>query len=281
MRASGGSRRRLTSQSMLWRGSHFSMCATAAATPSSPRIPSARALALACVSGAARVRNLSARSCAVSLPTGHGGGPTPARRTMSPQKCWSPKNGQTRVGLPARRPAAVVPAPPWWTTAATLGRSQSWGAGPMSKHLPPLGARVSSLLQLDCTRTRRPVRCDASTIMADKRLVSGITMDPKPTKMGGGPARSHATRSAKGASSKALPADPDAGGWITPTTSASAGQSKGFGTKLGLHMKEKGTWKRGRRLPPKARMGGRRRWRQRQMLSMELLPSHMASSTTP
>ena len=31
------------------------------------------------------------------------------------------KNGQMIVGTPARSPAAVVPAPPWWTTAAIRG----------------------------------------------------------------------------------------------------------------------------------------------------------------
>ena len=47
----------------------------------------------------------------------------------SSQKAWSfIEVGQMSVDLPARNPSAVVPAPPWWTTAAILGKSQSWGA---------------------------------------------------------------------------------------------------------------------------------------------------------
>src|ERR687898_24210 len=58
-----------------------------------------------------------------------GFGPTPNSKTLLPQKAWSfIEVGQISVDLPARNPSAVVPAPPWWTTAAILGKSQSWGA---------------------------------------------------------------------------------------------------------------------------------------------------------
>src|SRR6266536_3405028 len=51
--------------------------------------------------------------------------PTPASPIIEPQNCWSPKKGTTVVGFPHLRPMAVVPAPPWRTTPATLGNSQS------------------------------------------------------------------------------------------------------------------------------------------------------------
>src|SRR5918993_2361709 len=58
-----------------------------------------------------------------------GFGPTANSKTLLPQKAWSfIEVGQMSVGLPARNPSAVVPAPPWWTTAAILGNSHSCGA---------------------------------------------------------------------------------------------------------------------------------------------------------
>mmetsp|Transcript_15028 Transcript_15028/g.38139 ORF Transcript_15028/g.38139 Transcript_15028/m.38139 type:complete len:247 (-) Transcript_15028:1218-1958(-) len=113
-------------------GSHFSKCSTAAPTPSSFSMEAAISCALATHSAEASVTNLAASVFPLSSPMGVGRGPTPARCTTSPQKNWSPKKGQTSVGLPARSPAAVVPAPPWWTTAETCGNSQSCGAGPIS-----------------------------------------------------------------------------------------------------------------------------------------------------
>ena len=65
------------------------------------------------------VRIADARLAGVSFLAGCGGGPAPARCTAAPQKCWSPWKGQTTVGRAASSPAAVVPAPPGWTTAAT------------------------------------------------------------------------------------------------------------------------------------------------------------------
>mmetsp|Transcript_22445 Transcript_22445/g.57692 ORF Transcript_22445/g.57692 Transcript_22445/m.57692 type:complete len:261 (+) Transcript_22445:1528-2310(+) len=132
-RHSGWSSRRLTSHSMRCRGRKRSKWRTAASTPSSARMRSPSFLAASRIfSSALSTRRPSARRSALSMWIGHGSGPTPARRTISPQKCWSPKKGQTKVGLPCRSPAAVVPAPPWWTTAATLGSSWSCGHGPMS-----------------------------------------------------------------------------------------------------------------------------------------------------
>lgn len=40
-----------------------------------------------------------------------------------------------RCAVPASRPAAVVPAPPWWITADTCWKSQSCGAASMKSTL--------------------------------------------------------------------------------------------------------------------------------------------------
>ena len=34
------------------------------------------------------------------------------------------------MGTPARMPAAVVPAPPWWTTARQAGKTAAWFTAP-------------------------------------------------------------------------------------------------------------------------------------------------------
>lgn len=46
---------------------------------------------------------------------------------MRPQKGWSPKAGTRAVGRPACSPMAVVPAPPWCTTALHRGNSHECG----------------------------------------------------------------------------------------------------------------------------------------------------------
>jgi hypothetical protein len=46
--------------------------------------------------------------------------------TVSPEGVVQ-ENGMMTEGTPAPSPAAVVPAPPWWTNAAMRGKSQSWG----------------------------------------------------------------------------------------------------------------------------------------------------------
>ena len=45
-----------------------------------------------------------------------------------PRSAGRPRTGRRPAGRAASRPAAVVPAPPWWTTAATRGNSEPWGA---------------------------------------------------------------------------------------------------------------------------------------------------------
>ena len=52
--------------------------------------------------------------------------PTPRRSTCLPHNGCSAATHSTRVGIPARRPADVVPAPPWWTTARQDGNTTEW-----------------------------------------------------------------------------------------------------------------------------------------------------------
>ena len=120
-----------TWQVMSAAGSRRSKMSASAATPSSSRITAPTPSATATVAGAVSVSKAAASASAVSVWMGMGGGPTPARRQHSPQKCWSPKNGQTSVGRPRLNPAATVPAPPWWTTARQWGMSQLCGQGPI------------------------------------------------------------------------------------------------------------------------------------------------------
>jgi hypothetical protein len=93
---------------------------TASPTPSSARIWSPSVAARLRMPGSdIAAASDAANRWAVSCRRGMGAGPAPSSRTRRAQKDWSPWNGTTIVGMPARRLAAVVPAPPWWAAAAT------------------------------------------------------------------------------------------------------------------------------------------------------------------
>lgn len=82
-------------------------------TPSSARIRRPSSSARSAISWSSTARRIRAASRGtVSDRNGSGAGPAPSAATRSPQYGWSPKNGHTTVGAPARSPAAVVPAPP-------------------------------------------------------------------------------------------------------------------------------------------------------------------------
>mmetsp|Transcript_33134 Transcript_33134/g.69286 ORF Transcript_33134/g.69286 Transcript_33134/m.69286 type:complete len:379 (+) Transcript_33134:627-1763(+) len=234
---------RLTSQTMLSTGRDSQKCRRPARTPFSRPMFSASSRVLVRIDSLVSSRSLSARTSAVSLSTGHGSGPTPARWTIAPHMYWSPKKGHTKFGRPCRRPAAVVPAPPWWTTAQQSGRSQSWATGPtLWQRRSP---ETSSLLQLDWTTILVFVALAASIIIICRRFVSLITMLPKPTKTGFSPSASHSMRSLNLVSStrETLLLSPAFGFRFcvkVPTTRHCSGQSLGFGTKLGDHIALKG-----------------------------------------
>lgn len=77
------------------------------------------------------------RDAAVSSWNGSGRGAAPRRWRRAAQNGWSAMTGTGTAGTPARSPAAVVPAPAWWTTAAVRGNSQSCGRSPAARTSSP------------------------------------------------------------------------------------------------------------------------------------------------
>mmetsp|Transcript_61658 Transcript_61658/g.175141 ORF Transcript_61658/g.175141 Transcript_61658/m.175141 type:complete len:222 (+) Transcript_61658:1151-1816(+) len=204
-----------------------------------PATPSSTAMRLASSSAHLRVapswrHSMAATSLSVvSFAKGHGGGPTPALLTTSPQKCWSPKKGTMKVGSPKRSPAATVPAPPWWTAAEQRGRSQECGQLP--RRCTPSGGAVPSPPSLDhedWTRTRARVRWTASAMVRKRCPGSSMTMDPKPMKMGLSPPSRNAARAGSGSKLAA----PLVSWTSVPTTSTLEPQSIALGDREGDHM---------------------------------------------
>jgi hypothetical protein len=97
---------------------------------------------------------------------------------------YSPKNGTIKVGAALASPQAVVPAPPWWTTAATRLNSHSWGQSSRKKTWSFDSRSSPSLLQPREIRARVPVIFSACMIVSVKALGSSITMLPKPMYIG-------------------------------------------------------------------------------------------------
>ncbi len=167
----------------------------------------------------------AARRAASSRRAGSGSGPTPSRAVRAAQKNWSAKNGTANDGTPARTAVAVVPAPPWWTTAAQRGNSQSWGTSPTTWRSSP---SASSPAQPAATMPRRPALRRASTTIALVRRGSRGRMLPKPTNTGGGPSSRNAASLGSGSQSRRTRRVQ------YPHSRASGGQSAGRGTRLGL-----------------------------------------------
>ena len=107
-----------------------------------------------------------------------------------------------------------------------------------------------------------------------------ITIEPNPTKMGGGPSSSHAISGANLDSSKSELT------WScvkAPTTRAKSGQSLGLGTNDGDHMYENGTRSRVSSEPASVpmRICLSLSTCTRHSLIIESLPTHMAKSHMP
>jgi hypothetical protein len=88
-------------------------------------------------------------------------------------------------GLPAAKPAAVVPVPPWWTTAAIRGKSQSKGADSMATTSSGKSPGFSPP-QPASSKPRWRERISAA--ITNLATCSGFrpVMLPKPTNTGGG-----------------------------------------------------------------------------------------------
>mmetsp|Transcript_103344 Transcript_103344/g.236797 ORF Transcript_103344/g.236797 Transcript_103344/m.236797 type:complete len:247 (+) Transcript_103344:3534-4274(+) len=215
-----------------------------------PRIPSSAcsfmdiALAAVMISGFRKSLIPATNLSLSSFTAGMGAGPTPARFTAQPQRGWSPKNGTTKVGLPAISPADIVPAPPWCTTAPTCSKSQSCGQGPSINTRSLISSSsTSNLDQLLCNRIHSPVSRTHSSRTLPNAFGSGSTQLPKPTKIAPCPSvlllalAKKSVRSCGGSQST----EPLPGRTTFPITSALSCQSWGLESKCGLHMNANGT----------------------------------------
>ena len=99
----------------------------------------------------------SARPWAVTAVRRNGGVAAPRSRRRCAQNDWSTIPATGTDGTPARRAAAVVPAPPWWTMAAICGNSHACGTSSMVRMSSPA---QRSRAHPDCTRPE-PLRCAA------------------------------------------------------------------------------------------------------------------------
>lgn len=124
--------------------------------------------------------------------TAHGAVPRATRRAA--QKPPSNCTGTGTVGTPARRTAAVVPAPAWWTTAAVRGNRSACGTSPtvITSSSSPRAARPAQPCWM---MPRSPAVRRARTIPALRRSASGTVALPRPTNTGGGPAARNSSTS--------------------------------------------------------------------------------------
>ena len=110
----------------------------------------------------------------------------PSAFTRVAQKGWSPPKGTTSVGRPAVMPAAVVPAPPWCTTALTRSNSQSCGTKPATYRFSS-GGTSTPPQPVDKT-ARTPLSRTASRTTSSVSAMSPAFMEPKPIYTGFSPA---------------------------------------------------------------------------------------------
>jgi hypothetical protein len=99
------------------------------------------------------------------------------RTSRSAQKAWSPANGTTTDGTPARQAEWLVPEPPWCTTVATRAKSQSCGTSCTTWKFG--GSALASIpLQPGWNNARRPAA--ASMIRDSIGCASKPCMLPNP-----------------------------------------------------------------------------------------------------
>ena len=208
----------------------------AAPRPPAPRhSPTAHCLPMSCarsripVSVAAR-RKSRARDPGLKSPRRTGRVPAPSRATASAQKNWSTAFGKMIDGTPARRPSAVVPAPPWCMTALTRGKSHAWEASSM-KHIrgESCAGRKGPASPPVCTTARRPLSRRALSMTVNVSLPNPIPMLPNPMYRGGSPEARKRSRAGRGAQPGASSRNQ------YPVTTWAGGQSLAAGTMDGLN----------------------------------------------
>ena len=162
-------------------------------TPSSAPILAARARARSPWEGSRVARSRAeASEAVVSLRSGTARGATPRETSRAAQKPSSNWIGTGTAGTPARRPAAVVPAPQWWTTAVIRGNSAECATSPIVSMSSPSAASPPHPRWIT---PRIPVCRRALITAALSRPGSGTVALPRPTKTGGGPEARNASSS--------------------------------------------------------------------------------------
>lgn len=158
-------------------------------------------------------------------PEREGAVAAPSAVSRCAQNGWSAVTGTGTAGTPARSPAAAVPAPAWWTTAAVRGNSSAWGTSPTVRTSSPSAA--SPALPV-CRMPRRPAARRARTAISLNRSPCPRAMLPKPTNTGGGPAARKSSTSGGSRSAGSTY------GHQVPATSRPGRQSEGRGTSAVL-----------------------------------------------
>lgn len=82
-------------------------------------------------------RRESASLSTVRYRKGIGSVAAPRAASRFAQNGWSAVTGTGTAATPARSAAADVPAPPWWTTAASRGNSRACGTSPIVSRPSP------------------------------------------------------------------------------------------------------------------------------------------------
>ncbi len=83
------------------------------------------------------------------------------------------------MGIPARSPAAVVPAPPWWTTARQAGKIAAWLIAGTTLTWSKCSTWVKSLGP-EQINTRSPNCAQAVLMMAPMSAEGVIGVLPRP-----------------------------------------------------------------------------------------------------
>ena len=83
------------------------------------------------------------------------------------------------VGTPARRPMAVVPVPPWWTTARQAGKTVEKFTAPTTLTWSEWGTLLKSVPAAP-TNARSPNSAQAAPIMAIVSAGDSTGMLPNP-----------------------------------------------------------------------------------------------------
>jgi aspartokinase/homoserine dehydrogenase 1 len=165
-------------------------CATASSTPCSALIRRPSSAARRRSSGRpTSSASAACRRASVTRRAGIGLGPAPSAATRVLQNGWSKNPGMPRLGAPARSDAAVVPAPPWWTTAATSPKSRSNGTGGTPRAESVIVSWSGSASEKS---PRKPNRRSTRRTIAAKPPPAPLAMRDVCTKTGGGPAARNA-----------------------------------------------------------------------------------------